>query len=80
MRLTFVTGNPGKARELAAALAPHGVEVVQDPRGYPEMQADTLDEVAAFGADHLLASGLPPPFVLEDAGLFVDALQGFPGV
>jgi len=78
-RLTFVTGNKGKATELGALLAPHGFEVMQDPRGYPEIQADTLAEVTEAGADHLLANGLQPPFVLEDSGLFIDSLKGFPG-
>ena len=79
MRLTFVTGNKGKAAELAAILGP-GFEVVQDRRGYTEVQADTLREVSEAGADELLAGGLAPPFVLEDSGLFIDALGGFPGV
>jgi XTP/dITP diphosphohydrolase len=80
MRLAFVTGNAGKAAELRALLAPAGVEVVQDRRGYPEVQASTLREVAEAGARHLLAAGLAPPFALEDSGLFVSALRGFPGV
>jgi XTP/dITP diphosphohydrolase len=75
-----VTGNPGKARELAAQLKPLGIAVVQDKRGYPEIQADTLAEVAEAGARHLLGGGLKPPFLLEDSGLFVAALRGFPGV
>lgn len=79
-RITFVTGNAGKARELAAQLAPLGIAVDQDKRGYPELQADTLAEVAEAGAEHLLASGLKPPFLLEDSGLFIAALRGFPGV
>lgn len=79
-RLTFVTGNAGKARELAGQLAPFGIAVDQDSRGYPEIQAATLAEVAEAGAAHLLASGLKPPFLLEDSGLFVSALRGFPGV
>lgn len=79
-RLTFVTGNAGKARELGEQLAPFGITVVQDGRGYPEIQAATLAEVAEAGARHLLSSGLAPPFALEDSGLFVAALRGFPGV
>lgn len=79
-RLTFVTGNAGKVRELQGLLAPRGIEVAQDDRGYPEVQADTLAEVAEAGARHLLASGLAPPFLLEDSGLFVAPLRGFPGV
>lgn len=78
--LTFVTGNAGKVAELQALCKPLGITVVQDARGYPEVQADTLAEVCAAGADHLLAAGLKPPFVLEDSGLFVAALRGFPGV
>jgi XTP/dITP diphosphohydrolase len=79
-RITFVTGNAGKLRELAEQVAPFGIAVVQDKRGYPEVQADTLAEVAQEGARHLLATGLEPPFLLEDSGLFVAALRGFPGV
>jgi|SRR5688572_33187 len=79
-QLTFVTGNAGKAAELRAQLKPRGIAVVQDGRGYPEVQADALREVAEAGARHLLAAGLRPPFVLEDSGLFVAALRGWPGV
>lgn len=78
--LTFVTGNAGKVAELSALAGPLGYTVVQDRRGYPEVQADTLEEVCLAGADHLVASGLKPPFLLEDSGLFVAALKGFPGV
>lgn len=78
--LTFVTGNAGKAAELRAQLKPRGIAVAQDDRGYPEIQADTLRAVAEAGARHLLAEGLRPPFVLEDSGLFVAALRGWPGV
>lgn len=79
-KITFVTGNPGKVAELQHALEPLSIEVHQDKRGYPEIQADTLEAVAEAGARHLLDSGLGPPFLLEDAGLFVSALRGFPGV
>jgi len=78
--LTFVTTNKGKAAELREMLAPIGWAVVQDARGYPEIQSDSLAEVAAAGARHLLDAGLKPPFALEDSGLFVAALRGFPGV
>jgi XTP/dITP diphosphohydrolase len=79
-RITFVTGNAGKADELRRQLAPLGIAVDQDARGYPEIQADSLAEVAEAGARHLLDAGLTPPFLLEDSGLFVAALRGFPGV
>ncbi len=78
--LTFITGNPGKVAELRHALQDLGVDVQQANHGYPEIQADTLEEVARAGAQHLLQQGVDVPFVLEDAGLFVTALAGFPGV
>ena len=77
----MVTSNDGKAREFDRAL--EGIEwrVERVPAPYPELQADTLDEVAWASARYLLEAGLvEPPFFLEDAGLFVDALGGFPGV
>lgn len=80
MRLTFVTGNKHKVAELRALVEPLGHEVRQDRRGYPEVQAATLQEVCAAGADHLLAAGVEAPLLLEDSGLFVSALKGFPGV
>ncbi|HUR61761.1 MAG TPA: RdgB/HAM1 family non-canonical purine NTP pyrophosphatase [Candidatus Thermoplasmatota archaeon] len=79
-RLTFVTGNPGKLSEMSAMLSPLGIEVVGDARGYQEPQAATLRDVTEAGARQLLAQGLQAPFMLEDSGLFVAALRGFPGV
>lgn len=79
-RLTFVTGNAGKVAELQAQMRLRGILVEQDKRGYPEIQADTLRAVAEAGAHHLLSAGLKPPFLLEDSGLFVAALRGWPGV
>ena len=71
----FVTGNKGKYAE---ALAIFG-DLVQKDIGYTEIQADTLEEVAAYGIKEV-ASRLDGPVMIEDAGLFVEALKGFPGV
>jgi len=79
--LRVVTSNEGKAREFSAALAgiSWNVEMVASP--YGEVQADTLDEVAEASARQLIEEGtVKPPFVLEDSGLFIEALNGFPGV
>lgn len=79
MNLTFCTTNAGKRAELAALVEPLGYRVTAYAEGYPELQADTLDEVTAHGAD-ALRDKVTPPFLLEDSGLFVHALAGFPGV
>ncbi|HEV8360778.1 MAG TPA: XTP/dITP diphosphatase [Candidatus Thermoplasmatota archaeon] len=79
MRLAFVTGNAHKAREAQAALKPLGIDVAQRAIPHPEIQADTLEEVARERA-RFLQGHLDEPFIVDDAGLFVDALNGFPGV
>ncbi len=71
----FVTSNKGKFAE-AQNIIP---DLVQLDIGYTEIQADTLEEVVLFGMREL-SSRLNAPFIIEDAGLFIDALNGFPGV
>lgn len=46
---------------------------------YPEVQADTLEEVVVFGMQWL-GGKIQEPFIVDDSGLFVNALNGFPGV
>lgn len=76
--LRFVTGNAGKAAEAASALAGVAtVERVDVP--VIEVQADELGVVAWHKASALLGRVREPYFV-DDGGLFVDALKGFPGV
>jgi XTP/dITP diphosphohydrolase len=78
-KLYFITSNKGKLREATEKLRPLGYSVIQKDLGYPEIQADLLEEVARQGIDHVKAR-FPYAFMLEDAGLFIDSLQGFPGV
>jgi XTP/dITP diphosphohydrolase len=75
----FITSNPGKVREATEKLRPLGFSVVQKDLGYPELQAECLEEVASQGVEDV-RKRFDEPFMLEDAGLFIDALQGFPGV
>jgi XTP/dITP diphosphohydrolase len=77
--LFFITGNKGKVLEATEKLRPLGFSVVQNDLGYPEIQTDSLEEVAAWGVSHV-QERFHHPFILEDAGLFIEALQGFPGV
>ncbi|MFC2175290.1 RdgB/HAM1 family non-canonical purine NTP pyrophosphatase [archaeon] len=71
----FVTGNPGKFVE-AAKLIPGLKQSNAHP---PEIQADSLEEVAVFSIKHAFKE-LGEPCFVEDAGLFIEALNGFPGV
>ncbi len=77
--LYFITSNKGKAQEATEKLRPLGFSVVQKDLGYPELQTDTLEEVVAGGISSL-SGRFHKAFILEDAGLFIEALEGFPGV
>lgn len=79
MRITFVTSNPGKLKEARARLAPLGHDVVGHAAELVEVQADGLEPVARAKAESLRGT-IPAPYFCEDAGLFVTALNGFPGV
>jgi XTP/dITP diphosphohydrolase len=78
MTVRFVTGNEGKVREAREYLASTGEDVEQVQFDYTEVQSDSLAEVAARGAEEAQAE-LGGAVVVEDSGLFVDALDGFPG-
>ena len=77
MTIRFVTGNEGKVRE-AQAYLDEPVEAVK--YDYVEIQADDLESIAIKGAqDAFEALGGEAPVLVDDSGLFVDALDGFPG-
>ena len=78
MKLLFATHNPNKVREFKEILK--GVaEVEQLNEEYPEIQADTSEEVAAESVKKS-AEKHGKTIIVEDSGLFIDALKGFPGV
>ena len=79
MRITFVTGNKGKLHEAQVALAPLGHDVVAADLHPVEIQGETLEEISRAKCD-VLVGKLPAPFFVDDGGLFIDALHGFPGV
>ena len=75
--LRFVTGNEGKLREARAHLSEPVEGVAYD---YVEIQSDDLAAIASTGAREAFeATGGEHPVLVDDAGLFVDALGGFPG-
>ena len=73
--LTFVTTNPGKIREAESYLDD---PVKQLDFDYPEVQADDLATVAAQGARAAYRHA-GRPVIVDDSGLTIDALDGFPG-
>jgi len=76
--LKFVTSNPHKFHEAEAILREYGIKVQWIDLEYPELQADTLKEVVLCSLKWL-NKRIKGPFFIEDAGLFIHSLNGFPG-
>lgn len=77
-KIKVVTGNRNKFEELSQIAKQYNIklEMVNLPKF--EIQADNLEEIVRYSAS-IFYSMLKEPIVLEDSGLFIDALHGFPG-
>ena len=73
--LTFVTSNDAKVAEAETVLDRDLEHVDYD---YPERQADSVRAVATAGAETAY-DALGRPVVVDDTGLSIAALDGFPG-
>ena len=77
MTIRFVTSNEGKVREAREYLTEPVEQVNYD---YTEIQSDDLGDIAAYGAREAFSHlGGEEPVLVDDAGLFCDAFDGFPG-
>jgi XTP/dITP diphosphohydrolase len=77
--ILFATSNRGKLEEAKRVLEPLGFSVQSEDVKGIEIQADTTGQVAAYSS-RAAASLRGKPVLVEDAGLFVESLGGFPGV
>lgn len=76
--LKVITSNIHKFEELEERLNGLEIELVHIKTAYPEVQAETIREVAIQSATTLMTF-IEPPFIIEDSGLSIDHLNGFPG-
>jgi len=74
--LRYVTTNPGKVREAEEYLTDGSIE--QLDFDYAEIQSPELGPIAARGAREAYRKAREPVLV-DDAGLFIEGLDGFPG-
>jgi XTP/dITP diphosphohydrolase len=74
----FATGNINKFNEARSILGKHGIAVGMLKLKGDEIQSESLKEIAQKSVINAYRlCGLP--IFVEDAGLFIDALGGFPG-
>lgn len=83
MNINFITSNSHKLAEAQAKFEPEGIIIEHLEIEYPEIQADTNEEIMKYGINWIVENHITKtskPFFIEDSGLFVHALNGFPGV
>jgi len=74
----FVTNNIHKFNEARRILAKHGVATALLRVETVEIQDDSTEKIAKATAAEA-AKKCSLPIIVEDAGLFIEALNGFPG-
>lgn len=78
MEVLFATSNPHKIKEARDVGKDYGIEFVQLKESYPEIRDEDVAKVAEDGARHIYDK-MKKPVVVDDTGLYIEALNGFPG-
>ncbi len=80
MKIFFVTGNEAKFREASLVLGEFGIELAMDRSHRKiEIQSDNLEDIVNNALATICTGDVSEYFVVEDDGLFIDKLNGFPG-
>ncbi|MEM4061829.1 MAG: non-canonical purine NTP pyrophosphatase, partial [Desulfurococcaceae archaeon] len=77
-KLCFVTSNIHKYNEVKPIAESLGIELELCRDLKLEIQSDSIEEVVLKSA-MIAYAVLSKPVLVEDAGLFIEALNGFPG-
>ena len=75
--INFITSNKNKVKEFRQILEPK-IKINHINIPYPELRSDDPEEIARMSAE-MLANKLGKTVVVEDSGLFIEVLKGFPG-
>lgn len=74
----FATGNVHKYREVSQLLSEYSIIIEQEDIKRLEIQSDSLEEIAVTSVKNVRGHH-GRPVLVEDSGLFIDSLGGFPG-
>jgi len=78
LKIYFITGNKHKFLEASKIMEKYGIELRMLEASKVEIQARSLREIVLYSLA-LLYPKINKPVVIEDAGLFIRALNWFPG-
>ncbi len=78
MKLYLASSNPHKFEEISQIMANYNIPLAFHQTELPELQSDSLEEIALFSAKHGFAQ-IHSPLFTEDTGLFIEPLNNFPG-
>jgi len=78
LKICFATTNKHKLEEARKILAGYGIDLEMVPEKKREIQSEKLEEIAEVAALEI-AESLGIRVVTEDSGLFIQALNNFPG-
>lgn len=73
----FVTSNKNKVRDFQSKIGSE-FKIKHINISYPELRSDDSEEIARMSAKQL-SDKLKKAIVVEDSGIFIKALNGFPG-
>lgn len=74
----FVTNNEHKYREAYDILSGYNIKLEWVPLPLEEIQSEYLEDIVVSKVLNAIEV-VDPPFIVEDTGLFIHALDGFPG-
>jgi XTP/dITP diphosphohydrolase len=81
LKIYFATSNEHKFKEAEEILSKQGITISHFKFSHTEIRSDSLEEIADEAAETAYSQlGKPDAVVfVEDTGLFIEALNGFPG-
>ena len=76
--IVFATKNSHKVYEIQTLLQEYPVTIIQKDWKSYEIQSEDLEEIVTISIKNIMKNSSYPTFV-EDTGLFIEMLNGFPG-
>ena len=80
--VVFITTNSHKVKEIRdlAEAESRNITIVHRDYEYPELQHEDIEAVVKASANYIMEKrAIKNSFFIEDSGLFIHALHGFPG-